>query len=833
MEPLSPDDPTRIGPYTLLGRLGAGGMGSVHLGRSSGGRTVAVKLIRPELADDEGFRARFRAEVSAARAVSGAFTAPVVAADPDAEVPWMATAFVPGVSLHRAVTDHGPLPESALRSLLAGIAEALVNIHAAGLTHRDLKPANVLLALDGPHVIDFGIARAADGTALTAAGTVLGTPSYMSPEQARAGEVTTAADVFSLGATLAFAARGHGLFGSPGEPPLRVLRRVAEEEPDLAAVPPSLRLTVAACLAKSPQDRPTPGQLVEFVQQLAVRIEPGSWLPPAIVAAVEEAADVMAPRATDASASAGAGGDAGGAGSPAGGAGGPYGVGGAGGPYGAGPAGAHGPSAPGVVPPPPSHPPASPPDSGRPSPSRRALVLGLAAGAVALVGGGGAAVALWPRGEEPNGPSGKGGSSSKANLADPGRSLSTETEAKPRWSVTVSGNLTEIGGAGETVVVGAGKQILAFSREGRALWGPNPLAAELNTGGMGGNAFAVDDKHVYALVTAPSDSTSGLPSRALRAVRLETGETVWTAKGKTSSVSMAWVPGVLGDTVYVRGDTAPKIELPDDISDFPTDPSDLASGFPSGPAGGRSTFVWAVNTGTGKVGWERSFKNTMMNQTSLRIPSTGRRLFWLADADMQGTAPRMSALDADREGRQLWEQPAPGGGHMAGTGPEVFMQSWFDGPHTSAGGHFLYPSNKLYAVDPENGQVAWSSTERIVYYAVCANADGSTVFAAGPDHQGKVLVHAFDARTGDVRWAGHVPTLTTGSVAIRCADDTAYLWTNGRVWALDEEDGRARWHFDFRAGTSPLSEPVAMWAGGGLLYGPGEDGLTAVTTRGS
>ncbi|MBT2441953.1 serine/threonine protein kinase, partial [Streptomyces sp. ISL-36] len=293
LEPLQPTDPPRIGPYTLLGRLGAGGMGAVYLGRSSGGRTVAVKLVRPELAADAGFRARFRAEVTSARAASGAFTAPVVDADPDGPVPWMATAYVPGVSLGRAVALGGPLPEHALRALAAGIAEALKSIHAAGLTHRDLKPGNVLLALDGPHIIDFGIARAADGTALTATGMILGTPAYMSPEQATAGEVGPPSDVFSLGATLAFAASGSSPF--EGGTPLDVLQRVVREEPDLAAVPDGLRLLVAACLAKAPADRPTPRQVVGYAQQGAAPRTSGPWLPPALTAAIEEAAAVMAP----------------------------------------------------------------------------------------------------------------------------------------------------------------------------------------------------------------------------------------------------------------------------------------------------------------------------------------------------------------------------------------------------------------------------------------------------------------------------------------------------------------------------------------------------------
>ncbi|WP_181809370.1 serine/threonine-protein kinase, partial [Streptomyces shenzhenensis] len=261
MQELGPSDPARVGPYTLLGRLGAGSMGTVYLGRSTGGRTVAVKLVRAELAHDPAFRARFRSEVAAARRVAGAFTAPVVDADTETEVPWMATAFVPGVTLDEAVDDAGPLPESTLRALTAGIAEALVAVHAAGLVHRDLKPANVMLALDGPHVIDFGIARAVEaGMVLTSTGHGAGTPSYMSPEQVRGEPLTPASDVFALGATIAYAARGTAPFGPSADP--RTPGRVLGAEPDLSAVPGSLRLMVAACLVKDPAGRPAPGDIV-------------------------------------------------------------------------------------------------------------------------------------------------------------------------------------------------------------------------------------------------------------------------------------------------------------------------------------------------------------------------------------------------------------------------------------------------------------------------------------------------------------------------------------------------------------------------------------------
>src|SRR4051794_38006494 len=210
LAPLTRQDPVRVGSYRPLGRLGVGAMGRVYLARSAAGRLVAVKTIRPEYADEPDFRARFTREVAAARRVSGVFTAAVVAADPDAPVPWLATAYVPAPSLSRLVAACGPLPVPAVRWLAAGCAEALDSIHDAGLVHRDLKPSNVLVSRDGPRVIDFGVARAVERAQLSATRGSLGTPAYMAPEQARdTRQASPASDVFSLGSTLAYAATGH------------------------------------------------------------------------------------------------------------------------------------------------------------------------------------------------------------------------------------------------------------------------------------------------------------------------------------------------------------------------------------------------------------------------------------------------------------------------------------------------------------------------------------------------------------------------------------------------------------------------------------------------
>ncbi|MEU3253690.1 serine/threonine-protein kinase [Streptomyces sp. NPDC006997] len=290
MQPLGADEPTTVGPYRLLGRLGSGGMGRVYLGRSAGGRTVAVKIVHPHFALDEEFRARFRREAEAARRVGGAWTAPVLDADPEAPVPWIATAYAAGPSLTAAVTDGGPLPAASVRALGAGLAEALVAVHDLGLVHRDVKPSNVLLTLDGPLLIDFGIARATDGTAsLTSTGVSVGSPGYMSPEQILGKGVTGAADVFSLGAVLAYAATGAPPF--PGDSSAALLYKVVHEEPELGALSGEVRELAAACLAKDPAARPTPRDIAaRLAPEGAARLVGGGWLPGALVEQVSRSA---------------------------------------------------------------------------------------------------------------------------------------------------------------------------------------------------------------------------------------------------------------------------------------------------------------------------------------------------------------------------------------------------------------------------------------------------------------------------------------------------------------------------------------------------------------
>ncbi|MBA0053131.1 serine/threonine protein kinase [Streptomyces sp. AJS327] len=275
-----------MGRYRISALLGTGGMGRVYLGHSPSGRLVAVKVVRPELAEDQGFRRRFAREVAAARRVTAFFTAAVVDADPEGAPPWLATAYVPGIPLDRAIAGHGPWPVDSVRTLGAGLAEALEAIHEVELVHRDLKPANVLIAPDGPRVVDFGISVAAEETALTHTGMIVGTPGFMAPEQLIGDPVTPATDVFTLGSVLTYAATGRGPFGVGSAQSLNF--RIAYRDPDLSALPPSGLEAVARCLAKDPAQRPTVAELVEefglaAADTGAYRIQsasaPSAWLP--------------------------------------------------------------------------------------------------------------------------------------------------------------------------------------------------------------------------------------------------------------------------------------------------------------------------------------------------------------------------------------------------------------------------------------------------------------------------------------------------------------------------------------------------------------------------
>ncbi|MFI1168445.1 serine/threonine-protein kinase [Streptomyces sp. NPDC020801] len=270
--------PEYAGHYRLESCLGSGGMGVVHLARSTSGMKLAVKVVHAQFAKDPEFRGRFRQEVAAARRVSGAFTASVVDADPEAGRPWMATLFIPGPSLSEHVKRNGPMDAAQLRRLMAGLAEALRDIHRVGVVHRDLKPSNVLLAEDGPKVIDFGISRPKDSELRTETGKLIGTPPFMAPEQfRRPREVGPAADIFALGSVMVHAATGRGPFDS--DSPYVVAYQVVHDEPDLTGVPDNLAPLVLRCLAKEPEDRPTPDELMRELRSVAASYDTQAFIP--------------------------------------------------------------------------------------------------------------------------------------------------------------------------------------------------------------------------------------------------------------------------------------------------------------------------------------------------------------------------------------------------------------------------------------------------------------------------------------------------------------------------------------------------------------------------
>ncbi|MFE5329276.1 bifunctional serine/threonine-protein kinase/transporter substrate-binding domain-containing protein [Embleya sp. NPDC056575] len=304
MESIGVGDPSRIGSFAVLGRLGAGGMGQVYLGRSPGGRLVAIKVVLGDLAEDPHYRRRFASEIAAMRRIGGFWTAAFVDADADAEAPWLATEYIAGPSLTETIAAHGPLPASSARLLAAGLAESLAAIHDVGLVHRDLKPSNVLLASDGPRVIDFGIARMVrEANGPTRTGHLVGTPGFLSPEQARGDEVGPASDVFAVGLVVAHATTGRSPFGFGDA--AQMMFRVVYQDPDLDPVPAELRPVVAACLRRDPAARPTPAQILGMLGTTA-RPMGADWLPAAHSALVRSrsataaASGGAAPGATDA-----------------------------------------------------------------------------------------------------------------------------------------------------------------------------------------------------------------------------------------------------------------------------------------------------------------------------------------------------------------------------------------------------------------------------------------------------------------------------------------------------------------------------------------------------
>ncbi|MEU0893234.1 PQQ-binding-like beta-propeller repeat protein [Streptomyces massasporeus] len=676
---MQPDDPLELGSYRLLRRLGVGGMGRVYLARSPGGRTVAVKVVRPDLAADNDFRDRFRHEVEIAKAVSGRFTAPVVDADPDAPLPWLATSYVLGPDLTDVVAAHGALPEHTVRALAAGLAAALQEVHAAGLIHRDMKPSNVLLAADGPRVIDFGIARAVDGTRMTQTGVVVGSPGYMSPEQALGQDIGTASDVFSLGAVLAFAATGRGTFGHGAVSHASLLYQVVHGEPDVEGVPQQLMGLVRACLAKDPVHRPLPSDIVAALAPQGVEGVLSDWLPSAVASTIATHAagilDLEAPQQPQPATAASFGpapamtdGTPHSPGTPTPGYGYPQAPGHGGAPA----ASAQGTPVPGYATPPggvptpgygtttPGHGTHGPPGASGPvstgstasAPSRR-RVLGLALGGAAAVAvaGGGTAWWLGRDGDTTDGATGTNGAGSARPVEEDFTTPPAGVAPQPLWHETAAEDSTTTDVPlliHDGLLLISGDPLVAYDvKTGEARWSKPDVCSP-------GSPLLFHDGKVFL-------TDSGVEG-VLVARDVKTGEEVWRSRlGKKLGIESTIA--IDDKNVYV---TATDYAQAQSATDY-------------------RTAIAAISHSTGKKVW-------------LQHRDWGTR-----DYDVQGTVSDKYLVYADSNQNLTVRDTA--------TGDQLWTQKigddWAWQP-TAANGLVFLPGEKLTAVDAETGRTRWT-----------------------------------------------------------------------------------------------------------------------------
>ncbi|MCX5368853.1 serine/threonine-protein kinase [Streptomyces sp. NBC_00103] len=546
--------PEYAGHYRLDERLGSGGMGVVHLARSTSGMKVAVKVVHAQFARDPEFRGRFRQEVAAARRVSGAFTAPVVDADPEAERPWMATLFIPGSTLAEQVKQNGPMGSGELRRLMAGLAEALRDIHRVGVVHRDLKPSNVLLAEDGPKVIDFGISRPKDSELRTETGKLIGTPPFMAPEQfRRPREVGPAADIFALGSVMVHAATGRGPFDS--DSPYVVAYQVVHDEPDLTGVPGNLAPLVVRCLAKEPEDRPTPDELMRELRSVAASYDTQAFIPSQRALAEAEAES------------------AGAAGRPEG-----------------------------------AEERAAAPDRAQVRPRSRRRRLVLAVGALVVVLSGGAVLATQLPGEDDPGRDARG----KAGGSQSASSAFTPWSTRPAKGSTGAGAGTGTGGmprctydARRLLCVQKGLVSAVDASDGRVLWrhvltdDDGPSQAPVLSGGLA-QVITHSGKRMEALDPASGATRWQRDLSDYPGVRSVGGTLLLTAADDT----VTGVDAATGKSVWSR--RVPGLSEPY-FTAFPKDPLAYAST----TSDDGHTRITALDPATGKVRWDERLSGTL------------------------------------------------------------------------------------------------------------------------------------------------------------------------------------------------------------------------------
>ncbi|MFJ6433620.1 PQQ-binding-like beta-propeller repeat protein [Streptomyces sp. NPDC091416] len=743
---LEPEDPRQVGRYRIVARIGAGGMGQVYLGRSPGGRPVALKVVRPELARDVDFRRRFVREVTAARRVNGAFTAGVVDAEPDGSPAWLATVYVSGVSLGEAVARHGPWQAGHVLALGAGLAEALEAIHAAGVVHRDLKPSNVLLAPDGPRVIDFGISTASEASALTHTGTTIGTPGFMSPEQLTGRPVGPASDVFALGAVLAHTAAGIGPFGT-GTPHALHFRAVYEE-PDLDALAPQLRRIVAACLAKEPDQRPTVADLLhrmttpdeeDTAEATPLLTEP-DWMPEAVGRLVREKAATPMPRnpaskpapsaqPTPTAPDVPAAPTPTTADIPVA-------------PHGATPEPLLKPAAPATPAAPDTSPVTAPAlhdaptrtadhasrnPGGTPPPlSRRGALVALAGTAAAA----GLGIAAWKTADRGSGSAGSP-SALQPSASKPVRTTTPPAPRKP------------------------GRQLWAFPTEDEVKTEP--------TVANGVVYFGSNDHNLYAV-----DAATGRKRWSL-----DTGSVVYS-----SSV-------VVGDLLHVgthsNGLYAVDASTGRKRWAFATDGSTFASPVVADGvvyAGSTDEHLYAVDALTGKKKWSfRCGRNGMVTES----PVVANGVVYFGSDDNH-----LYALDAET-GKRRWAFPVHDGVNSA---PAV------------AGGLVHISSMRLYAVNAATGKERWFRDGAKYTIPGAGNRSlGPPAVAGGVVYAGDSIEYLFalDAATGRKRWAFETGSSVFSAPAV--ADGVVYVCSDdSHLYAVDARTGKKRWAFRTGAG---------------------------------